>query len=274
MKLTFVQRHAYGWGAALASLLWPFFPGRRRLAVDNILKGGVTDDPAEARRIAKASWRHLAGHIAEALCVPAVIGEDNWREHLDVEGASPDAVKLLLEERDRPIIIASAHHGAWEAATNLISFARPMIAIARAMNSKFVSRWMEKHHFRGRITVIDKNHGFTPDIMRQWLDTKAAMTILIDQHSKKGAKLTFFGRTAMSFTSATRLAIRYGAPIVVGTFVRIGPYRYRLVGGDPVTFPRDADRDSSTQLLNDRLEEAIRKYPEQYLWFHKRWRNG
>ena len=100
------------------------------------------------------------------------------------------------------------------------------------------------------------------------------MTILIDQHSKKGAKLTFFGRTAFSFTSATRLAIRYGAPIVVGTFVRVAPYRYRLVGGDPVSFPKDADRNAATQLLNDRLEEAIRKYPEQYLWFHKRWRNG
>ena len=53
MTLTFVQRHAYGFGAGLASLLWPFFAGRRRLAVDNILKGGVTDDPKEARRLAK-----------------------------------------------------------------------------------------------------------------------------------------------------------------------------------------------------------------------------
>ena len=88
MKLTFVQRHAYGFGAGLASLLWPFFVGRRRLAVDNILKGGVTEDPKEARRIAKASWKHLAGHIAEALCVPNVINAGNWREHLDDRGGS------------------------------------------------------------------------------------------------------------------------------------------------------------------------------------------
>ena len=274
MRLTFFQRHAYGIGAGIASALWPFFPGRRRLAVENILKGGVTDDPKEARRIAKASWRHLAGHVAEALCVPGVVNAENWREHLDLEGASPEAVRLLLEETDRPIIVASAHHGVWEAATNIISFARPMIAVARAMNSKLVANWMERHHFRGRITVIDKNHGFTPEVMRQWLDTKAAMTILIDQHTKKGAKLRFFGRPASTFTSATRLAVRYGAPVVVGTFVSLGPYRYRLVGGDPVVLGRDADRDAATQLLNDRLESAIRQYPEQYLWFHRRWRNG
>ena len=246
---------------------------RRRVAVENILKGKVTDDLKEARRIAKASWCHLAGHIAEALCVPNVITAENWREHLDVSALPPVAVKLLLDTPDVPIIIASAHHGVWEAATNLLSFARPMIAIARVMNSKLVANWMKKHHFRGKITVIDKNHGFTPDVMRQWIDTKAAMTILIDQHTKKGAKLKFFGRTAYCFTSATRLAMRYQVPVIVGTFVRIAPYRYKLVGGDPVSFAKDADRNEATQLLNDRLEAAIREYPEQYLWFHRRWRH-
>ena len=272
MGLTFVQRHAYDWGAKFAALLWPFFPKRRKVAVENILKGGVATDVKEAKRIAKASWCHLAGHIAEALCVPNVITKENWREHLDVEGANPEAVKLLLDTPDQPILIVSSHHGVWEASTNLLSFARPMIAIARTLNSKWVAGWMKKHHFRGKITIIDKNHGFTPEVMRQWESERAAMTILIDQHTKKGSKLKFFGRTAYTFTSATRLAIRTGRPIVVGSFVRIGPYRYKLVGDAPVSFPRDADCDEATQLLNDRLEKAIRAYPEQYLWFHRRWR--
>lgn len=271
--MTFVQRHAYGWGTILAALLWPLFPKRRRIAVENILKAKVTSDAKEAARIAKESWCHLAGHIAEAFCVPDVITAENWKEHLIVEGASAKAVKLLLEETDKPIIIASAHHGVWEAATNLLSFSRPMIAIARVMNSRFVANWLEKHHFRGRITVIDKNNGFTPDIMRQWKETNAAMTILIDQHTARGAMLKFFGRPARTFTSATRLAMRYSAPIVVGTFVRTGPYMYKLVGGDPVVLSKDDDKLAATQLLNDRLEEAIRQYPGQYLWFHKRWRD-
>ncbi len=273
-KLSFVQRHAYDWGCKFASLLWPFFSKRRKLAIDNILRAKITDDPTEAKRIAKASWCHLAGHICEALCVPNVITAENWRAHLDTTSdATPRVAKLLLESPDEPILLVSSHHGVWEAATNLLSFARPMIAIARVMNSKFVANWMKKHHFRGNITVIDKNNGFKPEVMRQWQDTKAAMTILIDQHTARGAKLTFFGRPASTFTSATRLAMRYGVKIVVGSFVRVAPYRYRLVGDDPVQFDKDANRDEATQLLNDRLEAAIRKYPEQYLWFHKRWRH-
>ncbi len=271
--MTYLQRHAYGIGAGMAAAIWPLFRRRRRISVENIIKGGVTADEAEAKRIAKAAWCHLAGHIAEALFTPGVINEANWREHLDVEGVPEETVRLLLDRPDVPILLVSSHHGVWEAATNVLSFARPMIAIARVMNSRLVANWLEKHHFRGRIKVIDKNHGFTPDILRQWKETGAAMTILIDQHTRKGARLKFFGRTARTFTSATRLAMRYGAPVVVGSFVRIAPYRYKLVGGTALEFPKDADRDAATQQLNDRLEEAIRKYPEQYLWSHRRWRD-
>lgn len=270
--MNFIDRHAYDWGAAFARALFPLFRKRRRIAIDNILKAGITDDPKEAARIAKVSWGHLAGHICEALRVPRVVTKENWREHLDVSEGDPETVKLLLEETDKPILLVSGHHGVWEAATNILSFARPMIAIARVMNNKFVANWMKKHHFRGPVTIVDKNHGFTPDVMRQWSADKAAMTILMDQHTSKGMPLTFLGRPAKTFTSVTRLAMRTGFPIVVGSFVRIAPYRYRLVGGSPLVFSKDGDRAAYTQLLNDRLGEVIRKYPEQYLWAHRRWR--
>ena len=268
--MNFIQRHAYDVGAALAACLWPFMPKRRRIAVENVLKCGITSDEKEARRIAKKSFCHLAGHIGEALFVPSVVTKENFREHLDFTGAHPDAVKLLLDTLDTPIILVSSHHGVWEAATNILSFARPMIAIARVMNNKFAAKWMAKHHFRGPVTVIDKKNGFTPEIMRQWTDTKAAMTILMDQHTSGGARLKFFGRSARTFTSATRLAMRTERPIVVGSFVRIAPFKYRLVGGSPLRFSKSDDKLAATQLLNDRLEDAIRQYPEQYLWAHRR----
>ena len=121
--------------------------------------------------------------------------------------------------------------------------------------------------------MIDKNHGFTPDVLRRWTDECAAMTILMDQHTGRGALLEFLGRPARTFTSAARLAMRSGCPIVVGSFVRIAPYKYRLVGGKPLVFGMKDDRLACTQTLNDRLGEAIRLYPEQYLWFHRRWRD-
>jgi len=272
--MTFIQKHAYSIATGIAGVLWPLFPKRRKISVTNILKCGVAKDEREAARIAKAAWCHLAGHIAEAFCVPQVVTAQNWREHLDTSGVDPESMHLLFDKPEEPIIIVSAHHGVWEAATNILSFVRPMIAVARTMNSKLAANWMEKHHFRGRITVIDKNRGFTPEVLEKWKTTNAAMTLLVDQHTSKGPLLKFFGRPAQTFTSATRLAMRCGAPIVIGSFVRVAPYQYKIVHtGKPLRFSKDDDRDACTQLLNDRLEQAIRKYPEQYLWAHRRWRH-
>lgn len=254
-------------------MLWPFFGKRQRIAIDNILRAKITDDPGEARRIAKKSWCHLAGHVAEAICVPGVVNKDNWREHLDFSEVSEKTAKLILESPDIPILIVSSHHGVWEIATNILSIVRPMIAIARVQNNPIVAKWMKKHHFRGPVTIVDKNHGFTKSVIEQWQSEKSAMTILMDQHAGGGSLLKFMGRPAHTYTSAARLGIKYGYPIAVGSFVRVGPYRYRMVSGEPLAFSKNDDRDKCAQLLNDRLEAAIRRYPEQYLWVHRRWRD-
>ena len=271
--MNFVQRHAYGFGCGFAALFWPFFTKRRRISVENILRCGITDDPAEARRIARNAFCHFVGHMCEALCAPGVITRENWREHLDFADATPAVVKTLLDSPETPILLVSGHHGCWEVATNILSLARPMIAIARVMDSKLLQNWMKKHHFRGPVTIISKNDGFTKGIIAKWRTERSAMTILMDQYTYGGPLLDFLGRPARTVTSAARLAIRYGYPVVVGSFVRIAPYRYRLVGGDPIVFGKDEDRDRATQVLNDRLSAAIRKYPEQYLWMHRRWRD-
>lgn len=270
--MNFFARHAYSTGCVLAGAIWPFFVRRRRLSVENLLKCGITADVNEARRIAKRAFCHFTGHIFEALFVPGVVSKANWREHIDTTGVDPSLVKLITEAPSEPIMIVSGHHGCWEAATNILSIVRPMIAIARVMDNKLLAKWMKNHHFRGPVTIINKNDGFKRCYIEQWLKTNAAMTILTDQHSYGGAHLKFFGRPARTVTSAARLAIKYGCPVAIGSFVRIAPFKYRLVGGAPLKYGKDADRDAVAQEMNDRLEAAIREYPEQYLWMHRRWR--
>ncbi len=268
---------AYDLGAAVTMRFYPLFRKRRRIAVDNILKAGITDDPAEADRIARKAFGHLAGHICEALKIGSVIHKDNWRDHIIFDGPE-ESWKLLMETPDVPIMILSGHHGVWEAAVSIISYTRPMIAVARKMNNPFVDRFLKKNHFRGEITIIPKKMGFTAQILRAWKDTGAAMTLVMDQHAgkKQGIRVDFMGRPAFTHTSPARLHLKTGAPILAGAFIRERAFTYRMVTDTPIRFTPTGNRDQDTSdLLNEinkRLESVIRRYPEQYLWAHKRWR--
>jgi len=268
---------AYQIGATVTSAFYPLFRKRRRIAIDNILKAHVTDDPQEADRIARKAFGHLAGHICEALKVGQVITAANWREHITFDG--PEASrKLLMETPDVPIMILSGHHGVWEAAVSIISLTRPMIAVARKMNNPFAERFLKKRHFRGAITIISKKMGFTPSVLREWKEKGAAMTLVMDQHAspKQGIRIDFMGRPASTHTSPARLHLKTGAPILAGAFIREGAFKYRMVTGLPIVFTPTDDREKDVADLlteiNKRLETVIRRYPEQYLWAHRRWR--
>lgn len=268
---------AYDLGARLTALAYPLFTARRRTAVENILKAHITDDPDEADRIARQAFGHLAGHLCESLKAGNVISDETWRDHITLDGPA-ESFALLLESPGVPILILTGHLGAWESAVPILSRARPMIAVARTLNNPFVERFLKRHHFRGQITIIPKKKGFSPDVLRAWKNQGAAMTLVMDQHAspKQGVTVDFLGRPASTHTSPARLHLQTGAPILVGGFMREGPFRYRMVTGLPIRFQptenREADVRALTAEINARLGEVIRRYPEQYLWAHKRWR--
>ncbi len=270
-------RRAYNFGAAVSRGLYPFFKKRQRVAIENILKTGITDDPLEAARIARLSFGHLAGHICEALKVQHVINAGNWREHVTLE-LPESSRQLVFAELDQPLIILTGHLGVWEAAVSIISFTRPMIAIARKMNNPYAERYLKNHHFRGEITIVDKNKGFTPAVIREWKKKAAAMTLVMDQHAgaKTGMKVDFLGRAAGTHTSPARLHLRTGIPAIVGAVIREAPFQYKFIGGEPIRFQATDDKERDVHelltLINQQLGDIIRRYPEQYLWVHKRWR--
>ena len=98
--MTFVQRHAYGFGCRLAAMFWPFFRRRRRISVENLMRCGVAVDEESARRIAKQAFCHFMGHMCEALCVPGVVNAGNWREHLEPEFDWDQSTDVHYDRKD------------------------------------------------------------------------------------------------------------------------------------------------------------------------------
>lgn len=67
------------------------------------------------------------------------------------------------------------------------------------------------------------------------------------------------------------LAQKTGAIVIPAYYVREKCLKkYRIVTGEPFKFTGDAYKDA--EMTNKFLEDAVRKYPEQYLWQHRRYR--
>lgn len=103
------------------------------------------------------------------------------------------------------------------------------------------------------------------------------MAILIDQHihGPDAMLVDFFDRPAATTTALAALALRTGAPVIPVFAVPVAPGRYRMIYEHAVEAPAEGSPDpirEFTQRCTDVLEMYVRRYPELWLWMHRRWR--
>jgi len=267
--------HAFALGAKLGGLWFRFSKRRRGVAIDNLLQTGIASTRQEARRIALASFRHFVGHLVELPRIPDIITAENDTEHVELE-FTPSALELL-QAKEKPVMLVSGHLGCWETAAYWVSLTRPIYAMVRPMDNPYVDRFMTQSHFRKNVRTLPKMNGVTPEMIAGWRRDRAAFAILMDQHAGHGGLwMNVMGRPASVHKSPARLHFLTGFPVILGAFVRVGPFRFRAIMDGPVeveaTGNREQDTRAMVEALNSRLEALIRRYPEQYLWMHRRWR--
>ena len=248
---------------------------RSRTARANILRAGITADPREADRIARASFRHFAVLVWESLRAPALLTPDTWRERVDLDIAP--AAMAALQDPAQGLILVTGHLGNWEVGAHCASTIKPMVAIARTMKNPHVEALMARRNARGAIRTIPK-YGAGARGFINVLKNGHILAILIDQYARDHRMMIdFLGVPSATYTTPAVLHLVTGAPILFALMVRTGPMRFRLRFDDPIVHPRSGDRQGDLrqilETINARLGEAVRRNPEQYLWAHRRWRD-
>lgn len=261
---------AYGLAKSLGSAAFLVMGRRRRIAVKNIIAAGITDSPAEARRIARESFRSFALTVVESFLFHRV----NVELEYDI---SPEAEKAMRETKCG-FICCSGHLGNWEVGAMILTRYRPVTGIARPMKNPYVQRLMDRRGMRGNFETIDKHSGRPMDIVRA-LKRNRALAILSDQHASadNAVVIDFFGRKAATYSTPVVVQKLTGAPIIFAYAARIGFMRFKAHVSGPIFYdiPKEGKDEAvakATQDLAGRLEAAIRQYPGQYLWAHRRWK--
>jgi KDO2-lipid IV(A) lauroyltransferase len=223
----------------------------------------------ERARLLEGCWMNLARVIAMMAQFPR-IGKDNIREFIRYEGLEN---YQQAKARGRGVLVATAHLGNWEfSAFAHALLTEPMAVVARPMDNPLLDDVVTRYRTMSGNQVIGRGQNFLRPLMETLRDN-GAVGILADQNvtADRGVFVEFFGRKACVDAGLVRLAHRTGAAVVPGYALwSEAEGRYVLHFEPEIEMSGDAQAD--TQAVQARLEAAIRRAPEQWLWIHRRWK--
>jgi KDO2-lipid IV(A) lauroyltransferase len=261
---------------AIGWLVYHFDRRDRRIAERNLTIAFPERSVTERRAILRAMCRHLARMAFEIARLPALTPAQLSRWVTVDDPARFDAV--VAQARERGSIILTAHFGNWE----LLAYAcgllgHPVTLIHRRMRNDLVDRAILALRAGAGTHSIPKRAAAKEALRR--LRARHMVAIPIDQNQmhRTGVFVDFFGTPACTTDGPARLAAHTGAPIIPVFIVREGDGdRHRIVLLPEIEPQSSGDREvdvvATTQRCTAVFEEMVRRHPEQWIWFHKRWK--
>ncbi|MEM9668598.1 MAG: lysophospholipid acyltransferase family protein [Pseudomonadota bacterium] len=180
-----------------------------------------------------------------------------------------------VQAAEKGAVLVSGHFANWEVMASVICN-RPVDCLVtyRAINNPHIDHRLNKVRHDYGIGILTPKGLGTRSLMKALSDGRA-VALMNDQKFREGIAVPFFGRNAMTAPGPTRLAIRYGVPILPVSTVRTGPARFKVTIHSPI-WPtsegtmEDRVRDTVTRITLF-IEDRIRANPGQWFWMHRRW---
>lgn len=175
------------------------------------------------------------------------------------------------------VVCLTAHLGNWEIL--------PIFTNAQGWPSAVVAQQLYDARLDATLNAFRETHGvkvlkrqaITRDIIR-CLRQNMLLGILNDQDTRVDSRWApFFGRSAKTPVGILRLARKTKAA-VVPIFIARQPSGRNRIYIDPelpfaVTGDEEADLRRGAELCNQAIEKYVRRFPEQWVWFHQRWKS-
>jgi len=260
---------------AMARRVGPLLPAHRTGRAN--LRAAYPDkDAAWIEATLRGAWDNLGRVAGEYVHLDRLWDFDP--DHPDTGRFVIDDIALFneLQEDGEPALCFAAHLGNWELpALAVHAHGMKSAVVYRMPNNKAVAKQIVaiRASLMGRLIRSRAEAAFE---MAGSLDRGEHLGMLVDQHWSRGVDITFFGRRCKANPTLARLARQFDCPVVGVRVIRLPGHRFRLEGTGPITLPRDdhgvIDVPAATQLINGIVEGWIREHPDQWLWFHRRWR--
>jgi KDO2-lipid IV(A) lauroyltransferase len=261
-------------GSAIGIAFYTVDRGHRRLAIANLRAAFPHRTEDECRQIARGTFKHF-GRLLTTILKFSTMTADEMRARVEFSGAErvEDAHAL-----GNGVLLFTGHFGYWEINALVHALRLPPIAVlARALDNPRLHALLERVRTRTGNAVIYRR-GAVRRVLRV-LGSNGGVAILIDQHmqSADAVLVDFFNRPAWTTSALAAIAARTGAPVIPGFALPLPGGRFRMTYEHPVAPPASDTPEALkefTQRCTDVLEMYVRRYPDLWLWMHRRWRDA
>jgi KDO2-lipid IV(A) lauroyltransferase len=250
----------------------------RRVGLENLRRAFPEKSEAERETILRGVFRSLGWQIAEFAQMP----------HYTPAQASTfiryEGLQHYLAARDRGhgVLVLTGHLGAWELSSFFHSLmGYPMSLVIRRLDNPLVD------DFVNRIRCLHGNRVIHKDDFARGLLTAMhrgdTVGILMDTNMTppQGVFVPYFGTPACTATALARIALKTSAAVLPGFLLweqteHNGHGGYVLHFGEELQLIRthnpEQDILANTALFTRTIEHYVRRYPDQWLWLHRRWK--
>ncbi len=262
-------------GAFLGGLAARLFGGTRRLALSHLALAFPEKSAAEREEIARRMFVHLGMSAMEITSIGSFA--DRVEAYMEL---SPEVLRGALA-KGKGVVFVTGHLGNWELMARAVAkVGAPVSAVAKRGGDARAMRLIEGWRAEGAVTTLWREDASTARALLRVFKENRVLGLLCDQDTNvQGVWVPFFGRPAWSPRAPADLALRTGAPILVGTSHRKGErpgdgflFEVTEVAYDPKPADKEAEVLRITAACQAVLEEAIRRHPADWVWMHERWK--
>ncbi len=185
---------------------------------------------------------------------------------------------LAAESKGKGVLVLTGHLGSWELSSFLHSLhGHPMSMVIRRLDNPLIDRMVNAIRCLHGNRVLHKDD-FARGLLRA-MSKGETVGILMDTNMTppQGVFVPFFGVEACTASGMARVARKTGAAVLPGFLLwEEAEDRYVLRFGEELRLQQTEDEDgdalANTALFARVTEEYIRRYPDQWLWMHRRWK--
>ena len=261
-------------GVIIAGIVYHLHRRLRRVGRRNLELAFPEKSPKERHAILRGVYVSLGRLLGEVCLFP----------HYTAADASQVAVYQGFEnfeaakQRGKGVLLLTAHFGGWEIGSFFHSLmGHPMQIVVRPLDNPYVDGLVTRYRGLHGNTSIGKDE-FARGLLAAMRDN-ATVGILMDTNMTppQGVFVNFFGIPACTASGLARVALHTGAAVVPAfTIWDPGLRKYRVEFDPALELVRtgndEADAVANTAVFTKVIEGYVRRYPDQWLWVHRRWK--